>query len=98
MSAAPAAKRARPPALDAAVSTLEVPGLGLPFGLLVLADGTRLVSTFQHTLQLLTPSGQLALIAGVDDAWEVCLLKFSMEMIQRSAGGNVAEWTRRGLV
>ena len=38
------------------------------------------------------------LIAGVDDAWEVCLLKFSMEMIQRSAGGNVAEWTRRGLV
>ena len=47
------------------MSTLEVPGLGLPFGLLVLADGTRLVSTFQHTLQL-TPSGQLALIAGVD--------------------------------
>jgi hypothetical protein len=39
-----------------------------------------------------------ALIAGVDDAWEVCLLKFSMEMIQRSAGGNVEEWKRRGLV
>ena len=39
-----------------------------------------------------------ALIAGVDDVWEVCLLKFSMEMIQRSAGGNVAEWKRRGLV
>jgi len=38
-----------------------------------------------------------ALIAGVDDAWEVCLLKFTMEMIQRSAGGNVAEWKRRGL-
>jgi hypothetical protein len=38
------------------------------------------------------------LIAGVDDVWEVCLLKFSMEMIQRSAGGNVAEWQRRGLV
>ena len=38
-----------------------------------------------------------ALIAGVDDAWEVCLLKFSMEMIQRSAGGNMAEWKRRGL-
>ena len=46
------------------MSTLEVPGLGEPTGLLVLADGTRLVSTFQHTLQLLTPSGQLALIAG----------------------------------
>ena len=39
-----------------------------------------------------------ALIAGVDDAWEVCLFKFSMEMIQRSAGANVAEWRRRGLV
>jgi len=39
-----------------------------------------------------------ALIAGVDDAWEVCLLKFSMEMIQKSAGGNVDEWKRRGLI
>jgi hypothetical protein len=39
-----------------------------------------------------------ALIAGVDDVWEVCLLKFSMEMIQRSAVGNVEEWKRRGLV
>lgn len=38
-----------------------------------------------------------ALIAGVDDAWEVCLLKFTMEMIQRSAGENMAEWRRRGL-
>ena len=38
-----------------------------------------------------------ALIAGVDDAWEVCLLKLSMEMIQRSAGGNMDEWKRRGL-
>jgi len=38
------------------------------------------------------------LIAGVDDAWEVCLLKFSMEMIQKSAGGNVEEWQRRGLI
>lgn len=37
------------------------------------------------------------LIAGVDEAWEVCLLKFSMEMIQRSAGSNIDEWRRRGL-
>ena len=42
MSAAPAAKRARAPALDAVVSTLAVPGLGLPDGLFVLEDGTRL--------------------------------------------------------
>ena len=38
------------------------------------------------------------LIECVDDAWEVCLLKFTMEMIQRSEGENVAEWQRRGLV
>ena len=33
---------------------------GMPNGLFVLADGTRLVSTTENTLQLLTPSGQLA--------------------------------------
>ena len=38
MSAAPAAKRARAPALDAAVSTLAVPGLGVPNGLFVLVS------------------------------------------------------------
>ena len=67
MSAARAAKRGRAPALDAAVSTLEVPGLGQPFGMFVMADGTRLVTTSKHTLQLLTPAGQLALIAGDED-------------------------------
>ena len=38
------------------------------------------------------------LIEGIDDAWEVCLMKFTMDMIQRSASGNVAEWKRRGLI
>ena len=38
------------------------------------------------------------LIEGIDDAWEVCLMKFTMDMIQRSAGENVAEWRRRGLI
>jgi len=38
------------------------------------------------------------LIEGVDDAWEVCLMKFTMDMIRRSAGENVAEWKRRGLI
>ena len=64
MSAVPAATRARAPALDAVVSTLAVPGLGKPSGLFVLEDGNRLVSTQQHTLQLITPSGQLAALAG----------------------------------
>ena len=39
-----------------------------------------------------------ALIEGIDDAWEVCLMKFTMDLIQRSAGGNMAEWKRRGLI
>jgi hypothetical protein len=39
-----------------------------------------------------------ALIEGIDDAWEVCLMKFTMDLIQRSAGPNVAEWKRRGLL
>ena len=67
MTAPPAAKRARPPALNAAVSTLEVPGLGQPYGILVLADGTRVVSTEQNRLQLLTPAGLLATLAGGND-------------------------------
>lgn len=39
-----------------------------------------------------------ALIEGVDDAWEVCLMKFTMDLIQRSAGSNMAEWKRRGFL
>jgi hypothetical protein len=39
-----------------------------------------------------------ALIAGVDEAWEVCLLKFTMDLIQRSSGENLDEWKRRGLI
>ena len=38
------------------------------------------------------------LIEGVDEGWEVCLMKFTMDLIQRSAEGNVAEWKRRGLL
>ncbi len=39
-----------------------------------------------------------AIIHGVDDAWEVCLLKFTIGMIERSAGGNVGDFKRRGLI
>jgi hypothetical protein len=38
------------------------------------------------------------LIEGIDDAWEVCLMKFTMDLIQRSAGPNMDEWKRRGLL
>ena len=36
------AERARPPVIEAAVSTVAAPSLGIPSGLFVLADGTRL--------------------------------------------------------
>lgn len=39
-----------------------------------------------------------AVIQGVDDAWEVCLLKFTIDLIERSAGGNVGDFRRRGLL
>jgi hypothetical protein len=56
MSAPPAAKRARPPALDAVVSTVAAPGLGKPNGLFVLADGT-LLACAKHSIRVLAPSG-----------------------------------------
>jgi DNA-binding beta-propeller fold protein YncE len=62
---APAAKRARPPALDAVVSTVAAPGLGKPNGLFVLADSTLLACS-GHSIRVLAPSGLLPalLLAG----------------------------------
>ena len=39
-----------------------------------------------------------AVIQGVDDAWEVCLLKFTVDMIERSSGGNIGDFRKRGLI
>ena len=39
-----------------------------------------------------------AVIQGVDDAWEVCLLKFTVDLIERSAGGNLGDFRNRGLM
>lgn len=39
-----------------------------------------------------------AIIQGVDDAWEICLLKFTVDMIERSAGGNIGDFQKRGLI
>ena len=38
------------------------------------------------------------IIQGVDDAWEVCLLKFSMDLIQQSIEGNIKDLRRRNLL
>lgn len=39
-----------------------------------------------------------AVIHGVDDAWEVCLLKFTIDLIQRSSRQNFGEFRERGLL
>lgn len=39
-----------------------------------------------------------AVIESVDEAWEVSLLKLAVETARRSAGGNVEEWKKRGLL
>ena len=39
-----------------------------------------------------------AVIQGVDDAWEVCLLKFTIDLIEKSSGGNMGDFRRRGLM
>ncbi len=39
-----------------------------------------------------------ALICGVDDSWEISLIKFTMEMIARSLRINAFDFKRRGLL
>ncbi|MGD7653565.1 MAG: hypothetical protein ACQCXQ_10150 [Verrucomicrobiales bacterium] len=39
-----------------------------------------------------------AVIEGVDDAWEISILKFSFEMIQRSHDINAFDFKRRGMI
>lgn len=38
------------------------------------------------------------IIQGVDDTWEVCLLKFSMDLIQQSVEDNMRDLRRRKLL
>ena len=43
-------------------------------------------------------SSRRAVIESVDDGWEVSLLKLAFDTARRSAGGNVDEWKKRGLI
>ncbi len=45
-----------------------------------------------------TGNPSLAVIEGVDDAWEISILKFSFEMILRSHEINAFDFKRRGLI
>ena len=39
-----------------------------------------------------------AIIEGVDEGWEICLLKFAADLIQSSVGGNLGDLRHRGLL
>ncbi|MEM1057823.1 MAG: hypothetical protein AAGK14_01130 [Verrucomicrobiota bacterium] len=39
-----------------------------------------------------------AVLTGIDDGWEVCLLKFMVDVIQESAGGHLDDFRERGLL
>jgi hypothetical protein len=39
-----------------------------------------------------------ALLTGVDDGWEVCLLKFMVDLIASSAPGNLGDFRERGML
>jgi len=39
-----------------------------------------------------------AIIHGGDDAWEVCLLKFTIDLVERSSGNNLGDFRKRGLI
>jgi len=39
-----------------------------------------------------------AIIEGVDDAWEICLLKFTVDLVQQSSGGNMNDFRRKGFL
>ena len=54
----------------------------------------------ERILEDLRHSGNpsLAVIEGVDDAWEVSILKFSFDMIMRSQDINTFDFKRHGLI
>lgn len=39
-----------------------------------------------------------AIIEGVDEGWEICLLKFASDLIEESAGDHLRDFRRRGLL
>jgi hypothetical protein len=39
-----------------------------------------------------------ALLTGVDDGWEICLLKFMIDLITASAPGNLGDFRERGML
>jgi hypothetical protein len=96
MAACSAAKRPRLAALEATVTTVTIPGLGLTNGIFVLGDGTRLFSSAHDTILQLPPSGRLATIAGNPE--EAGALKDGQGIFARFNGPNRLTVDRAGNV
>ena len=75
-------------------ATHDVVDPSLPPGVVGGFDGAP-AGTSGLTLVYPNPG---AIIQGVDDAWEVCLLKFTVDLIQQSAGPNLGDFKKRGLI
>ena len=61
-------------------------------------DGIEIVA--ERVLEDIRATGNpsRAVIVGVDDTWEISLLKFTFEMIEKSQEINVFDFKRRGLL
>lgn len=59
-----------------------------------------LVSVEQRIKEELLHKGDpiRTLVSGVDDCWEICLLKFTVDMIQKSHDINLFDFRRKGLI
>ena len=66
-------------------------------GLILKEPKEKVLARLQEEIQQKEDTMSV-LIEGVDDAWEACLLKFTMDLIQRSAGENIGEWKKRGFI
>lgn len=59
----------------------------------IAAVSDRIIAETRHSGDPMT-----AVIHGVDDTWEICLLKFTIDMIEKSHKINVFDFKRRGLL
>ncbi len=64
----------------------------------VVHDSIEIVS--DRVIQAAREAGNplSAVIAGVDEAWEICLLRFTLEMIEKSQESNKFDFRRKGLL
>ncbi|MDQ6809184.1 MAG: hypothetical protein M3Z64_07145 [Verrucomicrobiota bacterium] len=57
-------------------------------------------SVIAHTTREVERSDERrsAVIEGVDEGWEICLLKFTIDLIESSSRGNLGDFRRSGLL